>query len=142
MRRGHTLFELCAALLLASLAASISVPPARALLDRMAVASAREAVAGLIAEARLAAAEHGGASVHVRAGPWQAWGEIGDSTFGRVALEKEFSVTVELPRSRSATELRYDVLGLGQVASETLRFRRGGAAATLVVSGYGRVRRP
>jgi hypothetical protein len=142
MRRGHTLFELCAALLLASLAASISIPPARALLDRMAVVSAREAVAGLIAEARLVAAEHGGASVHVRAGPWREWGETADSMFARVALEEEFSVTVELPRGRSAADLRYDALGLGQVASETLRFRRGGAVSALVVSGYGRVRRP
>jgi hypothetical protein len=80
--------------------------------------------------------------VHVRAGPWQAWGEAGDSAFGWVALQEELSVTVELSRGRSATELRYDALGLGQVASETLRFRRGDAASALVVSGYGRVRRP
>ena len=38
-------------------------------------------------------------------------------------------------------EIRFDALGLGQVASETLRFRRGGAEAGLVLSSYGRVRR-
>lgn len=142
MRRGHTLFELCAALLLASLAASTLIPPARGLLDRMAVVAAREAVAGLFAEARLAAIEHGGASVHVRSGPSRAWAQIGDSVFGSVALERDLSVTVELPRGRSTTELRFDPLGLGQVASETITFRRGAAASSLVVSGYGRVRRP
>jgi hypothetical protein len=142
MRRGHTLFELCAALLIAALAASVFLPPARALLDRMGVVAAREAVAGLVAEARLAAVAHGGASVHVQAGPWRAWAQVGDSAFGRVGLEEDLAVTVELSRGRAATELRFDALGLGQVASETIRFRRGVAASALVVSGYGRVRRP
>jgi type II secretory pathway pseudopilin PulG len=141
MRRGHTLFELCAALLLVALAASAVLPAGRALLDRVAVVAAREAVAGLVAEARVAALSYGGASVHLTAGPWRAWAQVGDSAFGLVQLEEELAVTVELSRGRAATELRYDALGLGQVASETLRFRRGVAASSLVVSGYGRVRR-
>lgn len=142
MRRGYTLFEICAGLLLATLAASALIPAGRALLDRMAVVAAREAVAGLVAEARVAALEHGGAAVHLASGPWRAWGQVGDSAFGRVGLEEEFAVTVDLSRERAATELRYDALGLGQVASETLRFRRGDAVSSLVVSSYGRVRRP
>lgn len=141
MRRGHTLFELCAALLLGAIALSALLPAGRSLLDRMAVVSAREAVAGLVAQARVAALAYGGARVHVHAAPWRAWVEVGDSVFGEVALERDLSVTVELPRGRSATELRYDALGLGQVASETLRFRRGDAVRALIVSGYGRVRR-
>ena len=141
MRRGHTLFELCAVLLLVAIAASALLPLGQGLADRMAVVAAREAVAGLIADARVVALAHGGASVHLASGPWRAWAEVGDSVFGAVALEKDLSVTVDLPRGRSATELRYDALGLGQVASETLRFRRGAAASSLVISGYGRVRR-
>ncbi len=142
MRRGYTLFEICAGLLLATLAASAFLPAGRALLDRMAVVAAREAVAGLVADARVAALTHGGASVHLASGPWRAWAQVGDSAFGTVGLEEGLAVTVELSRARAATELRYDALGLGQVASETLRFRRGAAASSLVVSGYGRVRRP
>lgn len=142
MRRGYTLFEICAALLLAAMAASALLPAARDLLDRMAVVAAREAVAGLVADARVAALIHGGASVHLASGPWRAWAQVGDSAFETVGLEEDLAVTVELSRARAATELRYDALGLGQVASETLRFRRGAAASSLVVSGYGRVRRP
>lgn len=141
MRRGHTLLELCAVLLLAAVAASVILPAGRTLRDRMAVVAAREAVAGLVAEARMAAVAHGGASVQLRAAPWRAWAEVGDSAFGHLALEEDLSVTVDLSRGRTLTELRYDPLGLGQVASETVRFRRGDAFAALVVSGYGRVRR-
>lgn len=141
MRRGFTLFELCAVLLLAAIAASALLPLGRALADRMAVVAAREAVAGLIAEVRVVALTHGGAAVHLGAGPWRAWAEAGDSLFGWVALERDLSVTVELSRNRATTELRYDAAGVGQVASETLRFRRRDAVSELVVSGYGRVRR-
>jgi hypothetical protein len=142
MRRGYTFFELCAALLLAAMAASALLPAGRDLLDRMAVVAAREAVAGLLADARVAALAHGRASVHLASGPWRAWAQTGDSAFAMVQLERDLAVTVELSRGRAVAELRYDALGLGQVASETLRFRRGEAASSLVVSGYGRVRRP
>lgn len=141
MRRGHTLFELCAALLLAALVVSATLPLVRDARDRMAVVAAREAVAGLAAEARAAALAHGGAEVRVAAGPWRGWVQVGDSVASTVALEEELGVTVGLSRDRRATSLAYDALGLGRVASETLRFRRGGQVAALVVSGYGRVRR-
>ena len=141
MRRGHTLFELCAVLALAAIAASALFPAVRNLLDRMAVVAAREAVAGLLAEARVVAMTRGGASVHLASGPWRAWAEAGDSAFGMLDLEEDLSVSVELSRDRASTELRYDALGLGQVASETLGFRRGDAGSALIVSAYGRVRR-
>jgi Tfp pilus assembly protein FimT len=142
MRRGYTLFEICAVLLLAAVAVSALLPAGKAVVDRMAVVAAREAVAGLVADARVAAVTHGGATVQMRSGPWRAWAQVGDSAFGLVGLEELLSVTVELSQDRSASELRYDALGLGQVASETLRFRRGSSSSVLVVSGYGRVRRP
>lgn len=142
MRSGYTLVELCSALVLAALAGSAFLPRARDLRDGLAVVAAREAVAGLLAEARVHAVARGGATVHVRAEPWTAWAEVADSVVRSVALEEELGVTVVLSRGRAATELRYDALGLGQVASETLLFRRGDAGRALVVSGYGRVRRP
>jgi hypothetical protein len=141
MRRGHTLFELCAVLLLVALAVSALLPAGRALRDRMAVVAAREAVAGLVAEARMAALAHGGATVHLQAGPWRAWAQVEDSVLRLVPLESGLAVNVELSRGRTATDIQYDALGLGQVASETVRFRRGDAVRALVISGYGRVRR-
>ncbi len=142
MRCGFTLFELCAALVLAAIAASALLPAGRTLRDRMAVVAAREAVAGLVAEARVAAVTHGGARVRLRAGPWRCWIEVRDSVAASAALEGDLGVVVSLSRERRETTLEYDALGLGTVASETLRFRRGEQQSTLVVSGYGRVRRP
>lgn len=142
MRRGHTLFELCAVLLLLAIAASAVLPLGRALADRMAVVAAREAVAGLVAEARMTALTHGGATVRLEAAPWRGWLQVGDSVARSVSLEDDLGVVVALMRSRSSVALEYDALGLGRVASETLRFRRGEQERTLVISGYGRVRRP
>lgn len=141
MRRGHTLFELCAALLLASIALSAVVPLARGIRDRMALVAAREAVAGTVAEARSAAVVHGSAAAHLASGPWRVWVQAGDSVYPAVDLEAEWGVVVVLSRDRTATSLAYDAMGLGRVASETIRFRRGDRVASLVVSGYGRVRR-
>jgi len=141
MRRGHTLVELSVVLALLALGLSVVLPAARGLRDRSAVLSAREEVAGLIAEARTAALAWGGATVHVRAGDATIWYEAGGRVPRRVSLRPEPGVEVLLPRGRSASDLRYDALGIGRVASETLRFRRGDAESTLVISGYGRVRR-
>jgi prepilin-type N-terminal cleavage/methylation domain-containing protein len=141
MRSGHTLLELLTALILVAIAAAVLLPAGRDLRDAMAVAGAREAVAGLVSEARLLAQANGGAVVHLQAGPWRAWSEVGDSVVRVVRLEEDLKVTVELNRGRLAATLRYDGLGLGQVASQTVAFRRGAAERALVVSGYGRVRR-
>jgi hypothetical protein len=59
----------------------------------------------------------------------------------RVALGTEFGVTLSLGGAATEVDLAYDALGLGRLASQTITFRRGSAAAALVVSGYGRVRR-
>jgi len=142
MRTGHTLLELCTVLLLAALAASVVIPAGGRLRDAFAVVAAREAVAGLIVEARGAAPAHGGGSVHIRGEPWRAWAQAGGTPLRSVALAEELGVSVVLSRGRASLDLRYDVLGLGQVASETIILQRGRSRRTLVVSGYGRVRRP
>ncbi|MCG6954801.1 MAG: hypothetical protein LJF04_02330 [Gemmatimonadetes bacterium] len=141
MRRGHTIAELCAVLLLLTLGLSFLEPTARRLRDRLAVVAAREAVASLVAEARIDAVQRGGAVVTLEAEPWRASLEVAGLTPRHVALERDLGVRVGLSRSRSEAKLRYDALGLGQVASETITFLRGGAEAALVVSAYGRVRR-
>jgi Tfp pilus assembly protein FimT len=141
MRRGHTLFELILVLMLAGIAGSVLVGAGRGLHDRTAVVAAREALAGLVAEARSEALSRGGATVHVSAAPWRAWSEARGTTFRTLELERELGVSVVLARSRTSAELTFDALGLGRVASETVLFRRGDAEAGLVISAFGRVRR-
>ena len=142
MRNGHTLLELCVVLLLAALAASVALPAGRHLHDAFAVVSGRDALAGLIAEARAMAPGNGGASVHLRDRPWRAWAQAGGTWLRSVELAADLGVTVVLPRGRRALDLRFDVLGLGQVASETIVLQRGDSRRTLIISSYGRVRRP
>ena len=141
MRRGYTLLELSAVLALMAAAVSIVLSAAEGTRDRWAVESAREQVAGLFAEARTSAVAWGGATVHLSVSEAAAWYEAGGVERRRVELAEDGDLELLLPRGRTDAELRYDALGLGQVASQTLRFRRGAAEATLVVSGYGRVRR-
>lgn len=139
--RGHTLIELVFVLLLVGVATASAAPAARRQRDRAMVVGAREAVVGLLAEARLTAVETGGASVRISASPARAEALAGGSPLRRVALDVEFGVTVSLSGSTTDAELVYDGLGLGRVASQTITFRRGTETAELVVSAYGRVRR-
>jgi type II secretory pathway pseudopilin PulG len=139
--RGHTLVELTFVLLLMGVAAASVAPTARQLQERAAVAAAREAVVGLLAEARLAAIETGGATVWIDSGSGLAQAIARGTTLRRVALTTDFGVTVKLSGAQPRVELRYDALGLGRMSSITIVLRRGGAAAELIVSSYGRVRR-
>lgn len=141
MSRGHTLLELSAVLALLAIAGSAFVSVGRGVRDRMAVTAAREEVAGLFAEARTAAMAWGGATVRVRTEEGVVWYEAGGRVHRRLDLAREAGVTLVLARGRTGADLAYDALGLGRVASETLRFRRREAESGLVVSGYGRVRR-
>jgi Tfp pilus assembly major pilin PilA len=140
MRRGTTLLELATVLLLLGLSGAVALPIGKRLADRMAVVSAREALAGLVAEARTVALAQGGASVHLDRDPFRAWYQAAGVPRRTVALEGDLGVTMlvgrELPH-----EVRFDGLGLGQVASTTVRFRRGDAEAGLTLSSYGRARR-
>ena len=139
--RGHTFVELTFALLLLGVATASLAPGARKIRDRAAVSAAREALVGVLTEARLAAVESGGASVRIVEGPGTAQTLSRGAPVRSVGLASEFGVTVELSGARSDVEIRYDALGLGRLASQTVVLRRGDAVAELVVSGYGRVRR-
>ena len=117
------------------------LPAARTYRDSSAVLAARESVVGLIAEARVRALGRGGVIVHVGGDPFRAWVTQADSVVHVLSLGSDLGVTLELSRGRTEARLVYDALALGQVASETLTFRRGASERSLVVSGYGRVRR-
>ncbi len=139
--RGHTLIELLFVLFLTGVTAAAVVPAAREYRDRAAVTAAREAVVGLLAEARLGAMERGRGAVRIVARPWRAAAIAGDSAVRAVDLSAAYGVDLSLSGSPDTVEIRYDALGLGRVASRTLVFERGDQAASLVVSAFGRVSR-
>lgn len=139
--RGHTLVELLLVLALTGAATASLAPTARRYLDRAAAVAAREALVGLVAEARLAAIETGEARAVVTSEPPTVRVVVGDSTVRAVDLRGEYGVGLELNGGRSEAELSFGPLGLGIMTGQTLRIRRGESVAELVVSGYGRVRR-
>jgi prepilin-type N-terminal cleavage/methylation domain-containing protein len=139
--RGYTLVELVFVLFLVGVATATAAPAAVRQRDRAMVVGAREAVVGLLAEARAAAVEAGGASVRLWASPGRAEAVVRGMARRTVHLEADFGVSVGLSGAAAEAELSYDGLGLGRVASQTITFRRGSEVAELVVSAYGRARR-
>lgn len=139
--RGHTLIELLFVLCLAGVAVTAVAPVARAYRDRGAVIAAREAVVGLLVQARLGAVEQGRGAVRIVPDPWRANALAGDSIVRSVDLAADFGVDLSLGGASDSVEIRYDALGLGRVASRTVVFVRGDQTAALVVSAFGRVSR-
>jgi type II secretory pathway pseudopilin PulG len=139
--RGHTLVEMLFVLTLLGASTASLAPTARRYRDRASVVAAREALVGILAEARLAAMESGGARVALHGAPWVASALIGDSTLRVVSLEGEYGVTLRLGGGDQELELAFDALGLGRMTARTISLDRGDASAELVVSAYGRVRR-
>lgn len=140
--RGFTLLELACALLLLSVLLGTALPRLRGVVDRSAVVAAREALAGALARARMDALTHGGARLRLQRRPSAVSVEVPGREPVLLPLEDRFGVELVLSRGRREVELRFDALGLGRMTSETVRIRRNGSEVRLVVSGYGRVRRP
>ncbi|MGD8602216.1 MAG: hypothetical protein PVF19_12755, partial [Gemmatimonadota bacterium] len=113
----------------------------RRLKDRGTVVAAREALVGLLGETRAAAMRVGEARLHITSDPASASASVSDSTLRSVDLGGELGVAVELSGGRAEVDLEFDGLGLGRMAGQTIRLRRGEEISELVVSSYGRVRR-
>ncbi len=141
MSHGYSLLETMMVVTILSMTVASLLPAAREYRDSSAVVAARESVVGLIAEARGRALGRGGIIVHLGGDPLRAWVTQADSVVRILSLGSDFGVALELSRGRTEARLSYDALALGRVASETLTFRRGEAERSLVISGYGRVRR-
>jgi hypothetical protein len=140
MSRGYTLLETVTVLVLLGTITAALTPAFRHYGDTAAVVAARESVVGLITRARVAATGAGGSTVHLRATPSIAWLSVGGVDVEAERLEHELGVVVDLG-GRDEVVLSFDALGIGRVASATLRFKRGRSERTLVVAAYGRVRR-
>jgi len=142
MSRGYSLVEAIMVVAILAMTAASFAPAARRYHDSALVVAARESVVGLIAAARLRALGKGNVAVHLGGDPFRVWVVEDDSVLLVRPLGNELGVSLELSRGRNETRLAYDALALGRVASETLTFVRGNTRRSLIVSGYGRVRRP
>ena len=138
---GFTLLELITVIALLALALGELLPAGSHLLDRMAVLGAREAAVGLIHRARMEAVARGGARVVVETSPPTMRIVAGASSPAIDEVAFDDGVEMTLSRDRAAAELTFGAMGVGRVASQTLRFSRGDAQAELVVSSFGRVTR-
>ncbi len=139
--RGHTLAEMAVGLLLLASLLGTALPGLRGLADGAAVAGAREEVVAALSEARGAAVGRGGSALLLDAGAGRVTVRVGADSLLDVSLARRYGVALALSRGRAVAELDFDALGLGRVASESVRITRGAAEARLVISGYGRVRR-
>ncbi len=140
MRFGYTLLELVFVLTIIAAGFTVVAPSYQRTRTRLIVRSARESLVGLITRAQAGAVVHGGATVTLSVDPAVAWleagGEVGD-TLSLTAL----GVAMELSGGRSRARLRFNSLGIGELAGQTVSLSLGSARAGLIVSAYGRIRR-
>lgn len=141
MRFGYTLIELVLVLVVSAIGLSLLVPTAQARADRLAVVGAREALVGLVASARSRAMARGGSALILDEATASAWLEADGAVTDSAALGGDFDVEISLLGSRTRATLRFDALGIGRVASQSVLFRRGQSNARVVVSSYGGVSR-
>lgn len=137
--RGYTLVEAVTVLTLLGVGASTLAPTARRLADRAAVVAAREAVVATLLEARARALAAGSARVVFVAEPAAILVEAPGTD--PLRWSPDTGVALRLGTGRDTSAIRFDGLGLGRFANETIELVRGDARAAVVVSSYGRVRR-
>lgn len=140
-RAGFTILEMITALVILGSAVAFSLPAMKRQVDRTAVLGAREELAGLLHRARAEAVSLGGAKLHLVADPPAVELRAGGALLSRREFLDDYGpgISMTLSRDRAEAELAFDALGIGRIASQTIRFTRGAAEAGLVVSAYGRL---
>lgn len=140
-RAGYSLIEIAVALAIVGALA----PPVAASASRLRAAfdlrRSQESAARLFTAARWAAVRDGSATVELAADP--PWGRV-ISANGDTLVAADLGrggVKLRLSRGRATSRVRYGPVGLGWVASQTLRFARAGQEKALVISSLGRVSR-
>lgn len=143
-RAAFTLLELMIALCVLGILLGAALPPMKRSLDSVAVRAARDELAAGVRSARAAARALGGARLllDAPAARYAVVDAAGDTLAGPVDLAERHGVAVEASGVADTVALPFDGLGIGRVASRTIRVRRGAAVAGLTVSAYGRVRIP
>lgn len=140
-RPAYTLVELAIALLCLAVLLGLAAPPLRRALAWTRVRAARDVVAAQAARARALAVARGGAELVLDLRHARAWLAAADTATPAIPVADERLVRMSADGADSDTlRIAFDGVGLGRVASRTLRFRTAGAEARLTLSGYGRVR--
>jgi len=143
LHSGITLLELlCSLAIMGLLLGMVAVPIARAG-DVLATRAARAAILNAAATARALAPSHGGASLSISAPDGIIVVAARDSsvadTLARLASQFRVEVAFD-DAGLGAASIRFDALGLGRLASRTIRLRRGSVTAGVTFSAYGRAR--
>lgn len=142
-RAGITLLETAVTLMLLGMLLGMALPPLGRARDAFAVRAAADALAAELARTRAVAVARGGAALVVDCDAARTW--IEDAASGRVGRATDLAAAYGVRIDGAGAErlvLRYDALGIGRMTSRTFRLRRGRADARIIVSAYGRVRRP
>jgi len=140
-RAGYSLIEVAVALAIVAALAPPVVTSASRLRATYDLKRAQEDAARLFTAARWTAVRDGSATVELVSDPPQ--GRVVSITGDTVAVADLGSggVTLRLSRNRATSRVRYGPVGLGWVASQSLRFAKDGQEKALVVSSLGRVAR-
>jgi len=107
----------------------------------MSAVGARESLVGTFHQARMEAVARGGSRVLLQASPPAVELWSGGVLRTRSDLLQDYSVSMVLSGGRPAAEIVFGALGVGRVASQTIRLTRNGVECGLVVSSLGRVTR-
>ena len=126
---------------LIGVAAGATVPLVRGGLDTVAVIAARDEIFATAARARALAVARGGAVLVLDATRNSVWIDAGGAPIELPTdFEREFGVRLSLDGTQAVAEVAFDALGVGRVASRTIRITRGSVAARLTISAFGRLR--
>ncbi len=136
---GFTLLELAVVFSLMAVGIAVLLPTARRQQDRLAVSGAAEEVVGLLHRTRAEAVARGGAVLSLVSASASIAIVCNEDTLTRTELMERYGVDMDLSRDRGEAALAFGPLGLGQVANQTIRLRRGEAETRLIVSSLGRV---
>jgi prepilin-type N-terminal cleavage/methylation domain-containing protein len=141
MNGGFTLFECLVVLAIVGIGVALGLPALQSHRDRWAVTQAREASAALLARARVDALGSGASRVTILPGRGHIERSLGSTHRERVDLGDRYGVTLDISGRDTLATIEFNALGLGRMAARTLRFGRGAASGSLVISTYGRVSR-
>ena len=138
---GTTLLEIVVVCTLIGVAAGATVPLVRGGMDTVAVIAARDEISATAARTRALAVARGGAVLVVDATRNSVWIDAGGASVELPTdFEQEFGVRISLDGTQTVAEVAFDALGVGRVASRTIRITRGTAEARLTISAFGRLR--
>lgn len=141
MKNGFTVLELAIVLTLLVLIAGVTAPSFLSVRDRLTVRAAREDFVGQVQRARSAAVNSGSALLEIRPDSALVRVMVHGRSRSVVDFRTRYGVELDLGGSTESARLRFGRLGLGRVASRTVKLFRRSDTVSVAVSSFGRLRR-